>query len=209
MYAFANRPSNQTQAVPAVYGASPVNSKDNGRYAGLRFGYAEGPIDAAISYGKTTYAAGTKAVNVGGFASTAGDFSDFNAGGSYQFGSVKAMALFSRQKADDFGLPGVNRTMTGWLLGADVGIGAGDLLASYSTVKLGGFDARGKKFGLGYMYNLSKRTGVYGIFSHVSNTGGASFDAASFSSGALGSVTGAVNANGRSTGVDIGLRHNF
>jgi predicted porin len=95
------------------------------------------------------------------------------------------------------------------VVGADVGVGAGDFLASYSTVKIDGFDARGKKFALGYVYNLSKRTAVYGIFSHVSNSGGSSFDAGSFSSGGLTAPAGPQNVNGSSTGMDIGLRHAF
>jgi predicted porin len=209
MYAFGNRSTSETQSVPAAYGASPVNTEHNGRHASIRLGWGEGPINTAVSYGRTTYAAGTNPINLGGFVSTSGTISHMNLGGSYQFGSVKAMAQYSREKAHDFGAPGVTRTVTGWGLGADVGVGAGDVLASYSTVKIDGFDARGKKFALGYVHNLSKRTAVYGIYAHVSNSGGSSFDAGSFSSGALASPTGPKNANGSSTGVDIGLRHSF
>jgi predicted porin len=209
MYAFGNRSSSETQAVPAAYGTSPVNTSDNGRHASIRLGYGQGPLNTAISYGRTTYAAGTNPVNVGGFASTSGTISHMNVGGSYQISIVKTMAQYSREKADDFGARGVTRTVTGWALGADVGIGPGDILASYSTVKIDGFDARGKKFALGYIYNLSKRTAVYGTYAHVSNSGGSSFDAGSFSSGGLATATGAKNANGSSTGVDVGLRHSF
>jgi predicted porin len=209
MYAFGNRSSSETQAVPAAYGTSPVNTENNGRHASIRVGYERGPLNTAISYGRTTYAAGTNPISVAGFVSTSGTVSHMNAGASYQFNMVKAMAQYSRLTADDFGKPGVTRTATGFALGADVGIGAGDLLASYSTVKIDGFDARGKKFALGYVHNLSKRTAVYGIFAHVSNSGGSSFDAGSFSSGALSPATGIKNANGGSTGVDVGLRHSF
>jgi predicted porin len=208
MYAFGNRSSSETQNVPAAYGPA-ANTEKNGRHASIRVGYGQGPLNTAISYGRTTYAAGTNPINIGGFTSTSGTISHMNLGGSYQISMVKAMAQYSRQKAADFGAPGVTRTVTGYALGADVGIGAGDLLASYSTVKIDGVDARGKKFALGYVYNISKRTAAYGIYSHVSNTGGSSFDAGSFSSGGLSPATGPLNANGSSTGIDIGLRHSF
>jgi predicted porin len=209
MYAFGNRATSDTQAVPAAYGTSPVNTKNNGRHMSVRFGYGQGPLNTAVSYGRTTYAAGTNPVNLGGFVSTSGNVTHMNIGGSYRISIVNAMAQYSRQKAEDFGAPGVSRTATGLVVGADVGVGAGDFLASYSTVKIDGFDARGKKFALGYVYNLSKRTAVYGIFSHVSNSGGSSFDAGSFSSGGLTAPAGPQNVNGSSTGMDIGLRHAF
>jgi predicted porin len=209
MYAFGNRSSSETQAAPAAYGASPVNTSDNGRHMSVRLGYGQGPLNTAISYGRTTYAAGTNPINLGGFVSTSGNISHMSWGGSYQISIVKAMAQYSRQKADDFGAPGVTRTATGFALGADLGVGADDFLASYSTVKIDGVEARGKKFAIGYVHNISKRTAAYGTFAHVSNSGGSSFDAGSFSSGALGTATGIKNANGSSTGVDIGLRHSF
>jgi predicted porin len=209
MYAFGNRATSDTQAVPAAYGTSPVNTKNNGRHMSVRFGYGQGPLNTAVSYGRTTYAPGTNPINLGGFASNSGNVTNMNIGGSYRISIVNAMAQYSRQKAEDFGAPGVSRTATGLVVGADVGVGAGDFLASYSTVKIDGFDARGKKFALGYVYNLSKRTAVYGIFSHVSNSGGSSFDAGSFSSGGLTAPTGPANVNGSSTGMDIGLRHSF
>jgi predicted porin len=209
MYAFGNRSSIETQNVAAAYGTSPVNTQNNGRHASFRLGWGQGPVNTAISYGRTTYAAGTNPVNMGGFVSTSGTISHMSWGGSYQIAMVKALAQYSRQKADDFGAPGVTRTATGWALGADVGVGPDDILASYSTERIDGFDARGKKFALGYVHNLSKRTAAYATYSHVSNSGGSSFDAGSFSSGGLGAVTGPKNANGSSTGIDIGLRHTF
>jgi predicted porin len=129
------------------------------------------------------------------------------------------MAQLSRQKVDDAIAPGNTVTAKGWLLGADWGVGAGDVLVSYSRVKLDGIagvDPKASKWAIGYVHNLSKRTAVYGYYAHVSNKGGAAADAASFSSGALGSAVAATaaatysaNVNGSSNGIDIGLRHSF
>ena len=59
------------------------------------------------------------------------------------------------------------------------------------------------------VYNLSKRTALYGTFAHVNNSGGASISAASYSSGAIGGVAGASNVNGSSNGYDFGMRVSF
>jgi predicted porin len=211
MYAMGNRASTETQARPVAYGVTPVGTEDNGRYYGGRIGYAQGPINTALSYAKTSFEAGTNAVSVGGFTGTSGDFTDLSWGGSYNFGIVKAMATYSRQKIDDVNAPGVNAKATGYSLGGDFGVGAGNILAEYSTVKLDTFggNARGRKYSIGYVHNLSKRTALYAIGAHVTNGGGAAFTAASFSSGALGAVAGAANVNNSSNGYNVGLRHAF
>lgn len=213
MYAFGNRASTETTAVPAAYGAAPVDTSSNGRYIGLRVGYGQGPINTAVAYGRTKYAAGTNTASLlGSAAAPIGDYTDLNWGGSYQFGSIKAMAQYSRQKYQDAIVPGNTVTAKGWGLGADWGVGAGDVLLSYSRVQLGGIAGttpKASKWALGYVHNLSKRTAVYGYYAHVTNSGGAAQTAASFSSGALGAVAGAANVNGSSNGIDIGLRHSF
>ncbi|HUR88487.1 MAG TPA: porin [Ramlibacter sp.] len=210
MYAFGNRASTETATGYAVV----RSTQDNGRYVGFRVGYGQGPINTAVSYGRTTYASGTNTAALLGLAAIPiGNFTDFSWGGSYTFGSIKAMAQIFRQKADDAVALGNTVKSTGWGLGGDWGVGAGDVLFSYSRAKLSGIptapDARTTKWALGYVHNLSKRTAVYGYFSHVGNSGGAAQTAVSFSSGAIGAVAGAVNANGGSTGIDIGIRHSF
>jgi predicted porin len=216
MYAFGNRASTETQAAnasldPTAPYASPVNTKNNGRYVGVRLGYGQGPLNTAFSYGRTTYAAGTNSSTLSGFAGGAaipfGNYTDMSLGGSYTFGSIKAMAQYSRQKYEDAGVPGNTETVKGWGLGVDWGVGAGDVLASYSRVS--DSDVKASKWALGYVHNLSKRTAAYIYYAHVSNSGGSAMTAASFSSGAIGAVGGAANVNASSNGFDIGLRHAF
>jgi predicted porin len=219
MYAFGNRASNETAT-----GYSVVRNTDkNGRYVGLRVGYGQGPFNTAIAYARTTYEPGTRTtgslLGIPGVAQ--GNYTDLNWGGSYTFGSIKAMAQLSRQKVDDAVALGNTVTARGWGLGADWGVGAGDVLISYSRVNLKGLaaplnDARSSKWAIGYVHNLSKRTAVYGYFAHVSNSGGAAMDAGSFSSGGLSTAAAATaaatyttNANQSSNGIDIGLRHSF
>jgi predicted porin len=61
------------------------------------------------------------------------------------------------------------------------------------------------KFALGYGYFLSKRTQVYAAVAHLQNKG-----AGTRSLGADGlTASGAATPGGKSTGFDIGIRHNF
>lgn len=204
MYAFGNRASTATAT---GYGATRDIS-DNGTYTGFRVGYAQGPVDAALAYAKTKYAPGT--VNTGnllGFTTTTGNFTDTNFGASYDFGVAKAMGTITNQKAENIGALGNTSTVKGWSIGANAPIGAGNVLAQYSAVKIDG--AKADKWSFGYTYNLSKRTAVYGIFARVGNSGGAAMTATSFSSGSIGAVSGAANVNQSSTGFGVGLRTSF
>jgi predicted porin len=216
MYAFGNRASTETQASfasldPTMPYTSPTNTKNNGRYAGIRVGYGQGPINTAISYGRTDYRAGTASSSlgglVGGLTVPFGRYTDLSLGGSYTFGSIKAMAQYSRQKYEDAGVPGNTETIKGWGLGVDWGVGAGDVLASYSHVS--DSDLKASKWAIGYVHNLSKRTAVYAYYAHVTNGDFSAMTAASFSSGAIGAVSGAANIGNSSTGIDVGLRHAF
>jgi predicted porin len=211
MYAFPNRASTETGSGYAVTRSTDTN----GRYVGLRVGYGQGPINTAIAYGRTTYAPGTHSVSLLGIAAVpSGNYTDLNWGGSYQFGSIKAMAQISRQKHDDAVALGNTVKSNGWTIGVDWGVGAGDVLVSYGRANVKGLaapldDPKSTKWALGYVHNLSKRTAVYAYYAHVGNSGGAAQTAASDSSGGLGAVGGAANVNGGSSGVDIGLRHAF
>lgn len=197
MYAFGNRADNEV--------TGGLDTSKNGTYTGGRIGYAQGPIDVAVAYGKTKFANG-RSVDTGlNFATaTAGDFTDTNFGASYDFGVAKAMGTITNQKiATATG----DKTVKGWSIGANAPVGAGNVLAQYSAIKLDG--GKSDKWSFGYTYNLSKRTAVYGIFARVGNSGGAVTTAGSFSSGSLSAVSGAVNANQSSTGFGVGLRTSF
>lgn len=163
---------------------------DAGTGYGLRLGYGAGPFNVALSYATTETA-------------TAGaDFNTWNLGGSWDFGMAKAMAQYMRDSVDGAGADVEGR---GWLLGALVPVGAGEIRASYSEYRLdvnvaGVPDARARKLALGYVHNLSKRTALYATIARVRNNDGAAFTVGGASAG-----TGNFN----STGYDIGIRHSF
>lgn len=153
-------------------------SKDGNGY-GVRVGFAKGPIDVAVAVSRTTY--------------FAGDFHQNNIGAQYDFGAAKLMGQYTRDKNG-------SANGEGALIGGLIPIGAGMIRLSYSRYQA---DTAGsptsKKWALGYVHNLSKRTALYGTYARVGNTGGAA-------QALNGAVTG---PNGSSSGYDFGVRHSF
>jgi predicted porin len=126
---------------------------------------------------------------------TPGNINTVNLGVSYDFGAVKVSTMYERDEVKN------SATGTGYLLGVNVPVGAGEIRAAYSTykVEIAGKSPYGNKLSLGYIHNLSKRTAMYAMLAHVNNRNGAS-------QALNGAVTG-VNAG--STGYDFGIRHTF
>lgn len=154
-------------------------TEDDGTGAGIRLGYASGPLYASIATSRTEYAAG--------------DTRQSNAVATWKFDIAKVGVQVSRDKNGPL-------TGKGWLLGAWFPIGAGEILGSYSryeTTAPG--NPEGKKFALGYVHNLSKRTALYTTWARLKNGGGAAI--------ALNGSTTAPNTS--SSGLDLGVRHSF
>ena len=168
---------------------SAGGTEDDGRGYGFRIGYGAGPFNVALGYTKTEY-------TVGGLNA---DVEMLNLGGQWDFGMAKVMGQYVRDE-----VAGVDAK--GWLLGALVPVGAGEIRASYSQYRIdlavpGTLidEPRVRKIALGYVHNLSKRTAVYATYARVRNSGGAS--------AALGGSTTGVNES--SSGFDVGVRHSF
>ncbi|MCM2250737.1 MAG: porin [Ramlibacter sp.] len=163
-------------------GESPQNggaTEDDGTGAGVRVGYESGPVYASLATGRTQYAAGNTRQT--------------NAVATYNFGVAKVGLQVSRDKNGPL-------TGKGWLLGAWLPVGAGEILGSYSQYETSAAgNPEGKKLALGYVHNLSKRTALYTTWARVKNSGGAAT--------ALNGATTAPNSS--SSGLDIGIRHRF
>jgi predicted porin len=179
--------------IGGLYGQAMVAAGEGtagNKYVGGRIGYAAGPLDVAGSYGQTQ---------------TAGDgkFKMANVGAAYTFGPVKLTGQWVRMDTDfAAGISGVNAKADLWQVGAVVALGQGELHAAYDQIKgkndIDGMEAR--QIAVGYVYNLSKRTALYGTFSDLKNEGGTSFAVA-------GNPAAAVNEKSR--GMEVGLRHSF
>ena len=184
-YYLGENNSNNCTAVGVPVGCSGAFSHDGKGY-GFRVGYAAGPVNVAGAFSRTQYAAGTVHQN--------------NIGGQYDFGVAKLQAHVSRDRNGAIG------TGRGWLIGGLFPIGAGEIRAAYSryhTDVAGPIDPTTKKFALGYVHNLSKRTALYTTWARVKSSGYAAAAVSPTLNGAFG--TGGAS----STGYDFGIRHAF
>jgi predicted porin len=165
-----------------------ASHKDGTGY-GLRVGFANGPFNIAAAFSKTNY----NTVGASGLAGAVGDVHQNNIAGQWDFGVAKLMGEYSRDK---------NGTLEGkgYLIGGLIPVGAGEIRVAYSRYRTdAATDPTAKKWALGYVHNLSKRTALYATVAHVSNEGAS----AQMLNGATGT------AGSTSTGYDLGIRHSF
>ncbi|WP_428003643.1 porin [Acidovorax sp.] len=120
---------------------------------------------------------------------------------SYDFSVVKLSAQAQTNKVD--GLPNVN----GYLIGASVPVGVGQIKASYVHKDANNADA--SSLGLGYWHSLSKRTTLYVNVARLSNKNMAAYrlGPALAEQGALGAA--GPTAGQRATAVHVGMMHSF
>ena len=185
--------------IGGFYGQATVGAGEGvsgKKYFGGRAGYRAGPMDVSVAVGQTTV---TPLV--------AGDdkFKVYDFAGSYDFGVAKLTGYYSQIKYANAKLGIAN-------IGVLVPLGQGTLRASYINANAKGTNAAGasidandaNQLAIGYVYDLSKRTALYGTLARVNNKGAASFAVASVP--ALPSP----NSSGKdSTGYEFGLRHSF
>ena len=159
-----------------------------------RLGYALGPLNVSVAYAETTVLAG-------------GKFKQAVLGSSYDLGFAKVMALFVQARFAS--AAGEAREQKAYQLGAIVPAGRGELHVAYVNgnmsggAALPGFgdDDDAGQFALTYLYNLSKRTALYGTSARLSNKGVSKLIVAI---GAAGMKPGEA-----STGFEAGIRHSF
>ena len=196
MYAFGE------VAEPVAAGAD----KNDGRYVGLRLGFASGPFNIAAAYGRTdaTSVLGVLAGAPFFVVAPAGsqvDYINQNIAGQWDFGMAKLMGHWNQEKVKGFGETAKHTT---WMIGTLVPVGAGEIRASYTRGKGDDDFARGDQIAIGYVHNLSKRTAVYTTFSRVNNKDTADIN---YTNGLA--VTSGANTGGNARGFDLGIRHSF
>jgi predicted porin len=153
------------------------------KYVGGRLGYAAGPINVAGAWGKTYQVSGMR-----------DDLVAWNLAGSYNFGFMTLLGQYHEYKY--FGQKSKNA-----YAGVAVPFGASTFKATYG--KAGGFRSA-DQIGLGYQYDLSKRTAVYANYSRVDNERGSNFTASGSGNAPPATLTGF-----KSTGYEFGVRHAF
>lgn len=198
--------------------AATGNDARAGRYVGGRLGYANGPLDIALAVASST-------VGSNFFLGTTTSLDIWSVAGSYDFQVVKLFAEYGSTKQNisyasnvfnPFGVS--NPGFDGVLLGLTAPVGPGLIRFAYSAVRYDNVnnlnftnlnpDPKADKYALGYVYNLSKRTAIYGTIAYLSNKNGAGLTV-----GGPGfyvtPINGVVPVPARSVGYDLGLRHSF
>jgi len=176
-------------AMGGIYGSVQVAAGEGvsgNKYIGGRLGYAAGPVDVSASVSTTEN-------------TTSNKYKVVNFGGSYNFGVAKLYAFYDQRKY-------ANLKYTIASVTAGVSLGQGEFRIGYTkgntsggTAAQNGTDAT--VFGAEYIYNLSKRTALYGQFARLENDGASAI--------ALGGSTAGAGTGFNSTGYGVGVRHSF
>jgi predicted porin len=157
------------------------------KYAGGRIGYAAGPLNISGAVGKT-YKTGAMI----------DDFNQKDIGMSYNLGFMTIEGMYDKV---DYGSADQKHALVGVL----VPFGPGTLKASYNKVS-GKTDSVGAKlFGIGYQYDLSKRTALYTTISRLQNDG----NAATGAKFTVGQGPAMTIGGDTSSGFNVGIRHIF
>lgn len=207
-----------------LYGQVQVAAGENSpgnKYFGGRLGYASGPFNVAGSYGRTQVTIVAKTV---GTVTIPGDQNgtQWNLGGSWNFGFMQLSGYYGRIEID-------SAQQDNWFIGAQAPMGVWTFKATYggmsrggsnAAANAGGFNEQGAwQLALGAVYDLSKRTALYGTYSYLSNdsvtVGGKEVGSALTVAGLQGgAATGGApftlsNAGQTSKGFQFGVRHSF
>ena len=174
-----------------VYGQVSVAAGENAtgnKYAGGRIGYAAGPINVMAAYGKT-YKTGIMI----------DDLKVANIGASYDFGVVKLMAVGEQMKYST-----AQQKLAS--IAAVVPFGASTVKLAY-TRSTGSATTVADAFkdsiiGIGYQYNLSKRTALYANYGRNANGNNAKFTSS-------GGGNAPISTGFTSTGYELGINHAF
>lgn len=136
-----------------VYGAGEVPGDNSARRTlGFNVNYASGPVAATLAYNKLNGLSGQDAQK------------QLFLGGTYDFGVVKAHLGYGDYKEGAF-------KQRSYLMGVSAPVGQnGKVLASYNLSDVRSFDeADSAQLSVGYTHDLSKRTYVYSMYSHMKN----------------------------------------
>ncbi len=203
---------------------SAAEGETGQKHIGFRVGYGGGPVNVALAYGRTD-------VNNTGFSTA--KWTRVNLGGSFNLGFMTLMAQYNRGVGDSprvatatpappAGTTDDNVELNHYLIGGAIPFGASTIKFSYVGSDLkdsrnnGGANLSNRdasQFALGYQYDLSKRTALYGTGSRISNKKGTTArpigGTYSVPTGVSAAALAAPASGKASTGIEFGVRHTF
>ena len=181
------------------YGFGEMAGKNrDGRYFGGGLTYDNGPLSLGLGAERLNNGAGA-AMQV----QASNDITAWSLGGSYDLGVAKLLAGYRQSTAKDvLGLGDLKNR--GYMLAATAPVGPGLVRAAYNRYEAKFYGEKGvtDQFGLGYVYNLSKRTSVYGTYAYIKNKNDNALNLTVNS-------YGGVKSNGSQQAVQVGVTHAF
>ena len=171
-----------------------TSSTSDGAYLGLAVGYDNGPLSVTVAADQLNDAtvAGT-------------DLKSMTLGASYDLGMVKPAFIYHTEKVGGF-------KQNNYMIALSAPVGAGKLIGSYARYDVKNSNQDSDGLSVGYVYDLSKRTAVYGTYAYMKNKNGANRNVGAVT-GSFSGVTSANQAafvNGENVnGFQVGIRHAF
>ena len=155
-----------------------------GKYTGVRGAYAGGPLSVDLALGRF-------------YDASIGDLKSITLGGRYKLDNLTLYALHDRANS------GRSTDSKGTQVSMAYTLGVTELKASVAqserTNAAGASSGTTRRYGVGAVYYLSRRTALYTSLARVANSNGAAT--------VLNGATTAANQG--ATGIDIGVRHAF
>jgi predicted porin len=190
--------------VDLFYSAGEQSELSAGRQVGASLNYANGPLALRLAYNAKNSDVVATGVNH--------DLGrNYLFGGNYDFKWVQLYAGYEVDKgfnsaplgnaSNPFGgvAPTASTDGRDLILGFKAPAGPGTLM--FSTQRKDDrtrFNQDATEWGVGYLYPLSKRTGLYAAYAHINNKNGAGYTVANNSESGTGN-----------TGYNLGMRHTF
>jgi predicted porin len=182
-----------------LYGQGSVAAGEGAtgnKYVGGRLGYAAGPLNVSGAYGKT-YKTGLMI----------DDLKQTSIGASFNLGFLTVAGMYEKQTYSSAN----QKMLEGNIV---VPFGAHQIKLSIANFK--GNDLLGKnntlattQLGLGYQYDLSKRTAVYATYGRDANKGSATDPNGGSVFTASGTGNAGIKPGETSSGIEFGIRHSF
>jgi predicted porin len=183
----------------SLLGVTRLPGQSQPRYLGIVGSFDQGPLHLAASYANTKKSSDLDP----GAAVTPNDDKAYTIGGLYDLKVVVLGALFERAKSKTFTTGDASRNYV--RVSAMMPVGKHEFHVNFGTVngrldRADLSDDGARQWTLGYNYNITKETKVYGFFTTVNND-------------TNGNYAGFANPNGVTavdmTSIALGVRHNF
>jgi len=184
----------------SLLGATRLPGQSQPRYLGIVGSFDQGPLHLAVSHADTK---SSSDIDPGVGVSPNQDRAT-TIGGAYDLKVVVLGALFERAKSKTFASGDVSRNY--FRFAAMMPVGKHEFHVNFGTVnaRLDAdlSDDGAKQWTLGYNYNITKETKVYGFYTRVDNDSNGTYGAGNFAN-----VTQVPGLDISS--IAIGVRHNF